>query len=140
MRRHLLAVRSVLIALAVVLAAGCWSPTAPDAEAGKPFDLKVGATATMEDGFRIKFDRVSADSRCPSDVQCVRAGEAIIAVSLVTSNGSPETREMRTDAAGSQISYANHTIRLAALAPYPKSTQEIRPQDYVATFVIETGP
>ena len=137
MRRRLLAVRSVLIVLAAVLAAGCRSPTAPDAEAGKPFDLKVGSTATLSDGLRLKFDRVSADSRCPSDAQCVRAGEAIIAVSLVTSNGSPETREMRTDASGSQIAYANHTIRLAALAPYPKSTEQIRPQDYVATFVVQ---
>ena len=132
-----MAARSLLVLLATVLVAGCLSPTSPDAVAGKPFDLKVGATATMDDGLRLKFDRVSADSRCPIDVQCVRAGEAILSVSLVSANGTPETREMRTDASGSQISYGNHTIRLAALAPAPRSTQEIRPQDYVATFVVQ---
>ena len=96
--------RSVFVVVAILLVAGCFSPTSPDAVAGKPFNLKVGATATLDDGLRIKFDRVSADSRCPMDVQCVRAGEAIIAVSLVPSKGSPEAREMRTDATGSQIS------------------------------------
>ncbi len=79
---------------------------------------------------------MTADSRCPSDVQCVRAGEAIIAVSMATSTGSPEAREMRTDATGSQISYAGHTIKLTALAPSPRSTQQIDPRDYVATFVV----
>jgi hypothetical protein len=131
------AARSVLIALAAVIAAACWSPTSPDAVAGKPFDLKVGSTATLPDGLRIKFDHVTADSRCPSDVQCVRAGEAIIVVSLVMSNGSPETREMRTDATGSQISYADHTIQLTALAPSPRSTPPIDPRNYVATFVVQ---
>ena len=104
------AARSFLIILAIVVGAGCLGPTAPDAVVGTPFDLKVGATATLPDGLRIKFDRVTADSRCPSDVQCVRAGEAIIAVTMATSNGGPETREIRTDATGSQIPYADHTI------------------------------
>ena len=123
--------------VAVVVAAACGSPTSPDAVAGRPFDLKAGATATLPDGLRLKFDRVSADSRCPSDVQCVRAGEATISVSLAVSGGSPETREMRTDPSGSQIAYGNHTIRLERLAPYPKSIEQIRPQDYVATFVVQ---
>ena len=126
-----------LAILAIVLGAGCASPAAPDAVAGIPFDLKVGATAAMPDGLRITFDRVTADSRCPSDVQCVRAGEAIIAVSMAASTGGPETREMRTDATGSQISYAGHTIQLTALAPLPRSTQQIDPRDYVATFVVQ---
>jgi hypothetical protein len=131
-----MAARSLLVLLAIVAVAGCWNPTSPDAVVGEPFDLKVGATATLADGLRIKFDRVTADSRCPSDVQCVRAGEAIIAVSLATSNGGPETREMRTDATGSRISYADHTIQLMALAPPPRSTQQIDPRDYVAAFVV----
>jgi hypothetical protein len=127
--------RSVVV-IAIIALAGCWSPTAPDAVAGKPFDLKVGAIARLPGRFLFKFDGVGADSRCPLDAQCVRAGEAILSVSLIT-NGSLDIREMRTDATGSRITYANHTIQITALAPYPRASQQINPQDYVATFVVQ---
>jgi hypothetical protein len=128
--------RSVLVFSAIVALAGCWRPTAPDAVAGKPFDLKVGAIVKLPGGPLFKFDGVNADSRCPLDAQCVRAGEAILSVSLIT-NGSLEIREMRTDSTGSRITYANHAIRITALAPYPRASQQINPQDYVATFVVQ---
>ena len=135
-----MAARSVLVALAIVATAGCSSPTSPDAVAGTPFDLKVGATATLSGRLRIRFDGVRSDSRCPLDALCVRAGEAIIDVSLAASNGSVEVRQMRTDITGSRITYADHMIQLTALAPYPRSTQQIDPRDYVATFLIENAP
>ena len=127
----------IVVAVAAMMAAACWNPTAPDAVAGVPFDVKVGSTATLDDGLRIRFDAVRADSRCPMDAQCIRAGEAIITVSMTMSKGSPETREMRTDATGSKITYADHSIELTALAPYPRSTQTIEPREYVATFVVQ---
>jgi hypothetical protein len=131
------AARLIVISLAAVIAAACWSPTEPDAVAGTPFNVKVGSTVTLDDGLRIRFDAVRADSRCPLDAQCIRAGEAIVAVSLVTSKGgNPDRRELRTDAAGSRITYADHGIELTALAPYPRSTLTIDPGDYVATFVV----
>ena len=131
------AARLIAVTVAAIIGAACWNPTAPDAAAGAPFDVKVGSTATLDDGLRIRFDSVRADSRCPMDALCIRAGEAIIAVSMTTSKGSPETREMRTDATGSKITYADHTIELTALAPYPRSTQTIEPRDYVATFIVQ---
>lgn len=133
----MIAVRLVPAALALLALTACWTPTSPDASFGKPFDLKVGAIATLSDGLRIRFDKVTADSRCPLDVQCIRAGEAIIAVSLVTSKGSPETREMRTDATGAQITYRDHTVQLTALAPHPRASQQTDPKSYVATFVVQ---
>ena len=136
MRRHRIAARSLLVALATVAIAGCSGPTSPDAAAGTPFDLQVGATATLSNGFRIRFERIRSDSRCPLDVVCVRAGEAVIDVSLAASQGSVEVRQMRTDAAGSRIEYADHTIELTGLAPYPRSTQQIDPRDYLATFIV----
>ena len=132
-----MAARSLLLVLiAIVTVTACSSPTSPDVVAGAPFDLQVGATATLADGLRLRFQRVRSDSRCPLDALCVRPGEAIIDVSLAASNGTLEVREMRTDTPGSLISYAQHTIQLTALAPYPRSTQQIDPRDYVATFVV----
>ena len=126
-----------LVLIAALAAAGCFnSPTAPDAALGKPFDVKAGAVSTLPDGTRLRFERVRSDSRCPMDVTCVWAGDAIIAVTLNPAKGATESREMHTQATGSQISYKDYTITLTALAPYPRSTQEIPASGYIATFVV----
>ena len=126
-----------LVLMAALAAAGCYnSPTGPDAVSGKPFDLKAGAIAKLPDGTSLKFERVQSDSRCPMDVMCVWAGDAIIAVTLNLAKGATEARELHTQQTGSQISYANYTITLSALAPYPRSNQEIPASGYIATFVV----
>jgi hypothetical protein len=126
-----------LVLMAAFAAAGCYnSPTGPDAAVGRPFDLKAGAVSTLPDGARLRFERVQSDSRCPMDVKCVWAGDAIITVTLNPPKGSTESREMHTQTTGSQISYANYTITLTALAPYPRSNQDIPAAGYIGTFVV----
>ena len=126
-----------VVLIATLAAAGCFNgPTGPDAVAGKPFDLKAGAVSTLPDGSRLRFERVQSDSRCPMDAMCVWAGDATIAVTLNPPKGSTESREMHTQPTGSQISYAGYTITLTALAPYPRSNQEIPAAGYIATFVV----
>jgi len=118
-------------------AAGCFTgPTGPDAVAGQPFDLKAGAVSTLPEGTRLRFERVQSDSRCPMEALCVWAGDAIVSVALNPSKGAGESRELHTQPTGSQISYANYTIALKALAPYPRSSGEISAASYVATFVV----
>lgn len=125
------------VLIGALAAAGCFnSPTGPDAVVGKPFDLKAGAVSALPDGTRLRFERVRSDSRCPMDVMCVWAGDATIAVTLIPAKGSTESREIHTQPAGSQISYANYTITLTALAPQPRSNQEIPASGYIATFVV----
>jgi len=129
--------KRVLALMAALSAAGCFnSPTGPDAVAGQPFDLKAGAVATLPDGARLRFERVQSDSRCPMDAICVWAGDAILFVTLNPEKGVTESREMHTQPTGSQISYANYTIKLTALSPYPRSNQEIPATGYIATFVV----
>ena len=126
-----------LVLGAALAAAGCFnSPTGPDAAVGKPFELKAGAVAALPDGARLRFERVQSDSRCPIDVMCVWAGDAIISVTLNPVKGATASREMHTQPTGSQISYANYTITLTALAPYPRSNQEIPASGYIATFLV----
>ena len=128
-----------LVLIAALAAAGCFNnPTGPDAVAGQPFDLKAGAISKLPDGTWLKFEGVQSDSRCPMDVMCVWAGDAIISVILDPTGGvkTQTPREMHTQPAGSQISYAGYTITLTALAPYPRSNQEIPAAGYIATFVV----
>ena len=129
--------RRALVLMIALAAAGCLnSPTGPDAVAGQPFDLKAGAVSTLPDGTRLRFERVQSDSRCPMDVMCVWAGDAIVAVTVNPAKGATESRELHTQPTGSQISYANYTITLTALAPYPRSSQQIPASGYIATFVV----
>jgi hypothetical protein len=128
---------TALLAVAQLAAGGCSNgPTGPDAVAGQPFDLKAGAVSTLPDGTRLRFERVQSDSRCPMDAFCVWAGDATVMVTLNPTRGASESRELHTQPTESQISYANYTIVLKALAPYPRSSQEISADRYVATFVV----
>ena len=112
------------------------SPTKPDTAAGEPFTLKVGATAFLPDSTRIKFDRLLTESRCPLDAMCISAGDASILVSFISRDGTGAARELHTQRDGSQIQYGAYTIALTELQPYPRSTEELKPADYVATFVV----
>ena len=128
--------RAIVLVVAMIAAACFESPTGPDAVVGTPFDLKAGAVSALPDGSRLRFDRVVADSRCPMDAVCVWAGDATLAVTLTASPGGTELREIHTQPTGSQISYDKYLITLTALAPYPRSSQKISADDYIATFVV----
>ena len=128
----------VITLLTALATSACLTPASPDAVTGKPFDLKAGAVATLPDGARLKFEAVNGDSRCPIDANCVWAGDATVAISLSRSGTAAETRELHTQASGSQIVYGDYVIQLTALAPSPRSSQQIRAADYVATLVVTT--
>ena len=128
----------IVMLIAAMAAAGCLnSPTGPDVVAGRPFELKAGAASVLPDGTRLTFKEVQSDSRCPMDAMCVWAGDATVAITLAAATGPAESRELHVQPAGSKTSYANFTIALTALAPYPRSTGPIRAGDYVATFVVD---
>ena len=116
------------------------SPTQPDrVPTGRPFDLRVGDSALTTDDVRIRFDTVRSDSRCPMDALCVRAGEAVIALTVGRVGEVPVGRELDTTPARSSTSFLNFTIALSSLQPYPRSDRQIQPGDYVATLVVRTN-
>jgi hypothetical protein len=118
---------------------GCASnPAQPSQlEPGQPFELRSGTSASSPAGLKITFHGVTTDSRCPMDVVCVWAGDAIIAVSLSQTAGGQAERELHTTPNGSEATYLAYSITLVALAPYPRSDRQIRPEDYVATLTVK---
>ena len=128
--------RLVLLIAVLGIAACGRGPLSPDAVAGTPFELKAGASTVLPDATRFKFDRVLSESRCPIDAICVSAGDASISVSFISRDGTGASRELHTQPSGSQISYGSYTIALTELQPYPRSTEETKPSDYVATFIV----
>ena len=127
---------TVLLVLASVACSG--SPTQPDrVRSNQPFELAVGDTAVVNDGLRLRFDAVRSDSRCPMDALCVRAGEAVVGVTLSMPGEAPAGRDLETIPARSQTTYSRFTISLSQLQPYPRSDREIHRRDYVATFIVQ---
>jgi hypothetical protein len=124
--------------LSAAVSVGCArNPNQPgDLPLRQSVELRAGSSATLEGGLTIAFDRVTSDSRCPTNALCVWAGDAIVAVSLSQGSGGPAARELHTDARASEASYLAYSIKLLTLAPYPQTDRAIRPEDYVATIEV----
>jgi len=79
------------LALAFLLAGalpGCASSGERVAAAGQPVVLQVGERITLPDDARLRYVAVSADSRCPPGVQCIRAGDADVAFEFTAPGGT----------------------------------------------------
>jgi hypothetical protein len=125
--------------LLVLFSAACsGNPTQPgQTPLDQPFDLRAGSSAIVDGGLRIAFERVPADSRCPLDALCLRGGDATVALTFSQDGRNAAARELRTDPLTSSVtSYDGYSIRLVALAPYPRSDRPILPDDYVATLKV----
>jgi hypothetical protein len=128
----------VALTLTVAACASSNTPTEPvvysQAEAADSVSIRVGQTALVG-GLKIRFHAVESDSRCPSDVVCVWAGDAI-ANFVVEQNC--ECRSVAYDMLlhstlqpKSGVAYG-YRVELLHLAPYPVSTSSIKPDAYTA--------
>ncbi len=127
------------IAAAAIFAviAGC-APveTAIVAEPGVEFSLPVGETALLNgNGPRITFRQVSEDSRCPTDVTCVWAGDAKIELTI-SRNGSDDTKVVSLTPPNDETSSGDVRIRFVGLAPVPRQADAGKPKAYVAQLVV----
>ncbi len=109
------------------------TPAAPSSPVNQQVVLAPGGTTAVPGGATIRFENVTADSRCPGDAICVWAGDAIVRVS-VSSLGGASTYELHTvDQKPAQ--HGDLTIALETLTPYPfASLGPIKPADYRATL------
>ncbi len=124
----------VLLALAMVLlpTAGCDWLGQSAVELGKEFSLYLGDGAAVRgEGLSIVFADVTEDSRCPTGVVCIWAGQVSCSVLLTKSGGtytetftqSGLTSEPATESAmGYLFSFR--------VEPYPETGQEIAAGDY----------
>jgi len=100
-----------------------------------PFEIKLHQTIKV-DGMEIEFSGIE-DSRCPSDVQCVWEGQAILTFGTFyqTHHESHSfiTAKVTTTYVGP------YEITLNDISPYPTSTKDIS-EEYVATLGISKDP
>ena len=113
-------------------------PTLPAKPMPSTVNQPVNATRTVtlalgqnifvkEHQLNLTFDKVLNDSRCATDVQCIWAGNATVAVTAMTTTSRPQTLnlsigDLRGDLRQTQR-FANRDITLTALSPTPLSSQ-----------------
>ncbi len=139
--------RKLIIAGALLLAAGCTTPAQPGSSGGvipsqqvepnRQFDLKAGQEARVQGTpIAVRFQSVSEDSRCPSDVVCVWAGNAVVRLSVTSTEASSIDTSLNTTLDPKNVTYSGYTFRLVDLKPVPKSGTRIVDADYVATLEV----
>ena len=135
-----------ILLLLLLLIAGALAPnliaaafTQGPARLGKEFAIKAGEQLKLEGSdFQVKFVGVPQDSRCPTGVNCIWAGNAEVTLNLnydkcttnltLNTHDSPQTKQEGKAGAFS--------VKLIKLDPYPRADEKIAASDYVATLVI----
>jgi hypothetical protein len=104
------------------------------------FPLRIGEAATVEDAeITVTFREVSSDSRCPKDVNCIQAGEAIVLLAVDSKTGQSGILELAVPPGGESpaVTFEGVRVTIVRLEPEPESTKSIDPADYVATVRVE---
>lgn len=101
--------------------------------------VKINQNLTIEsEGLSVKLLKITEDSRCPSDVTCIWAGQIGVLVN-VSQNGKDLGNVnliLGPDKGLAEKKIDGYIIKLVEVSPYPISTKKIEPSDYVITIII----
>lgn len=136
MKKQLLP-KSLLIVITLLLMTACL----PLVELNEPFVLPAGHYATLaREDFRISFDEVVSDSRCPIDLYCITGGTVIGSFTVHTGDKSLVVSLKLGDLnrpTDNQTSIGDYVITLLEINPAPIMDEIINPNDYMATLLVE---
>jgi len=106
-----------------------------------PFQLKINQTAAIKnENIKIKFLKITEDSRCPLNVQCIWVGQ-VTAIIEVFKNNQNLGQFNLTKQAGSDENLAIknfdvYSIKLINVQPYPQAGQKIDVSNYTITLFV----
>jgi hypothetical protein len=114
---------------------------AQSARVGREFKIKAGRAVTLRgENLRLRFAPVVNDSRCPTGVECVWAGNAEVLIEVgAGGRGAGSTLRLNTNTSPERAGegkYRRYTVRLVGLSPYPRAGRKIRPGEYTATLLV----
>lgn len=91
-----------------------------------------------KNNFKLGFDSLVSDSRCPIGLLCFWGGEASVRLDLVTGNYNHHDIVLSTlTGFGNDTIIGNLKFRLADVVPYPVFEKEIKKEDYFAKIIFE---
>ncbi len=143
----------------ILIAAGCITPGSSSVKAdvypplSQQFSLKMNQSAYFQqERLLVRFLGVNSDSRCPTGVQCIWAGNVNISLELregtdADTSGAISDISMVMDAGGEPTvkvanSFGNesYAIKLVAVNPYPQMNQTKDERDYSVTLQVVRSP
>lgn len=101
--------------------------------------IRIGISrqkAVVKNKLNLRFLEVVEDSRCPTDVNCIWAGNAKIKIQISKPGGTPKIFELNTNLPEKCILIEGYEITLASLSPYPKAGVELKKETYAAAFSV----
>lgn len=101
------------------------------------FELQIGQLSYFpSQNLSISFEDVKSDSRCASDVQCIKQGQVTLILEVIKES-SEQTIELTSGEGNeSRINVFGYDLNLLNVEPYPISTQQTEKSDYTAGFNI----
>jgi hypothetical protein len=129
---------AALICLLCVTACSGSSPVGTTVVLNQRFTLAPGDVAVVNGAdIRVRFMRVTGDSRCPADAVCILGGDAIVHILAGEDSASSSSYELHTgDSSRASVVHGTARISLVELQPYPFSSRTIAPDDYRATLTV----
>jgi hypothetical protein len=127
-----------LITLLALLTPACSSGTTSEIKAviDEEFRLPIGETVVITgEGLRVKFEAVTADSRCPQGVTCIWAGEAKCQTAITLNKITDPLVFTVSGGSPSQTTFKGYTFSFN-LEPYPKAQQTIDKNSYILIMKI----
>ena len=146
--RHRLLLRIVSLGISCAVVCAAWNALGAPRHQDLGFsDIRVNREHRLRNGqlvklrgtkLAIKFVAVENDSRCPSDVTCVWAGNASVRLRLSSGRNS-RTVKLNTSGGSSlpaETEFRGYKVKLVGLSPYPRSGRKIPARDYIATLLV----
>lgn len=91
-------------------------------------------------GLGLRFIAVADDSRCPTQVQCVWAGDALVLIESARAAGDARLDTLHTNLDPRAVVLGRVELRLVRLDPYPETPGPIPPGQYVVTLATRSVP
>jgi len=102
--------------------------------------LQYNAPIAIE-GITLEFKEVVSDSRCPKNVSCIWAGEAVVLIDVIKDGKKVEQKKLVFNTASQYktellnlFSSEELDITAYSISPYPVSGSKIKAEDYVISL------
>lgn len=92
---------------------------------GQPMQLHPGDAVWLPDAAMLRYVGVSADSRCRPDVQCIRAGDADMALEYTARGAASRAITIKTDAPSADVGRWHLRLLSLEFGPSPRATLQV---------------
>jgi len=102
-------------------------------------ELHVGQTIRFtEQHIALRFDHVTADSRCPKGLMCFWEGDAGVRLNVRPEGGTATDCTLHTTLDPKTVTADPLAITLKSLNPYPERGSTIGTNEYVVTLAVDS--